>query len=185
MENYADGYLINTRKIHPAIPERKIIRPKSMYYSKELNSLPSLNSSDSEEESNTITSQEIKDILEKNEIINTQVKLRMKKLADKSQFYSKNTNDKIRAAQKSMPAAAVNNSIVIDKNQFNSLKNQQEYLLGLIDQVKTLQEEINSSTRFQFKKSINDSNDDKTDATKCIVEGMSENKKNTCTCEIH
>ena len=135
----------------------------------EINSLPSLSKTDSEY--NTLTPEEVAAVLDKSKIINGQVKLRLSKFVAKSSSMIQGLNESSRKSR----------SIVVGSEYLSEIKNQHEFILGLIDQVSVLQGEIDDNLATIGKTVFTEETSNRKE---CCLERCGLDKNTACSCNL-
>ena len=139
MEHRISPATSRSKPIGPKLQLETVRHFKSSSLTSELFSLPDL-SEESEEESSTMKSAEVRMILEKSSIINAQVKLRLAQLIEKSKLLGSALPDV--ATKESSTRGTSKGSITIDPEYLNLIKVHQDYLVKLFEQLSLLQDEV-------------------------------------------
>lgn len=114
----------------------------------EMFSLPSLSATSEEDSESTMKSEEIQRVLQKSKIINSQVKLRLMNLLEKSKL----ANSIFPDCTKASTVKSAKASIVIDQEHLSQIKAHQEYLVELFEQLSLLQNEVEANQTKMFEK---------------------------------
>lgn len=142
-----------------------------------IESLPGLTQFHSEE---TARSEEILKIIEINSLIHSQVKLKLQVLREKSQNVFKKD---LTTSLPQISEIFIDNTIKINplttSEYFKKLKEQQEYLIQLLDQISLLQSEIEISLKLNQDETITKT---MTPVPNCTLEGFYNSNKTVCKC---
>ncbi|MEN9453750.1 MAG: hypothetical protein RLZZ19_237, partial [Actinomycetota bacterium] len=107
----------------------------------DINSFPSISESDEEHTSETLKSEDVQAIMEKNQLISCQVELRLEQFLVKTQELASFPMSKLPSQNVSFETKQPPKTNGIDVLTLQNLKNQQDYLMKLFDQVSVLQTE--------------------------------------------
>lgn len=168
------------RSIGPRLQTEQKRHCKANSLTSELFSLPSLSVTSEESSENTMKSEEVQRVLQKSKIINSQVKLRLMNLIEKSKLAYSIVPDCTKASTVKSAKA----SIVIDQEHLSQIKAYQEYLVELFEQLSLLQNEVEAGqTKISEKEDLEARIPQRKNKLECCLEDLSFHAP-SCICNI-
>lgn len=144
----------------------------------DINSFPSISESHEEHTSETLKSEDVQAIMEKSQQISCQVELRLEQFLTKTQELASFPMSKLPSQNVSFDIKQQPKMNGIDVLTIQNLKNQQDYLMKLFDQVSVLQTEVEFNMSLSRK---NETTEQEVKKDTCVDKcGYG----NTCSCRV-